>query len=78
MAVSPLVSHSPSAASSSPAKLRAANVRSSATKPENASSHQPLQNTDRELTEQLNDEVSQKYVKGVYIQELNFPFRFSF
>lgn len=66
MAVSPLVSHSPSAASSSPTKLRAAIVQSSV-KPENTSSHQPLQNTDRELTEQLNDEVRQKYVKGMYI-----------
>lgn len=77
MAVSPLVSHSPSAASSSPTKLRTANFRSSA-KPENTSSHQPSQNMDRELTEQLNDEVRQKYVKGMYIQELSFPFCFSF
>lgn len=68
MAVSPLVSHSPSAASSSPAKLRAANVRSSA-KPENTSSHQPSQNTDRELTEQLNDEVRQKYIKDKRLGE---------
>lgn len=69
MAVSPLVPHSPAAGTSSPAKLRAANARSEATKPKNTSSPQPSQNTDRELTEQLNDEVRQKYVKGMCSQE---------
>ena len=66
MAVSPLVPHSPSVAnpSTTTVKLKAANAQSPTKKPGNASSSLPSQNTDRELTEQLNDDVRHKYIKG--------------
>lgn len=69
MAVSPLVPRSPSVTNSASAgtvKLKGANVPSSTLKPENTSSPLPSQNSDRELTEQLNDDVRNKYVKGWY------------
>lgn len=68
MAVSPLVPRSPSvansAASGAPLKLKGAGAPSSTQKQDTAS---PLPSTDRELTEQLNDDVRNKYVKGRYI-----------
>lgn len=69
MAVSPLLRQSPLVGPSSAAttKLRAANVQSPAHKPEKTSSPLPSQNTDRELTEQLNDDVRNKYIKGMDI-----------
>lgn len=66
MAVSPLVPHSPSVAtpSATKVKLKATDTQSSAPKPGSTSSSLPPQNTDRELTEQLNDDVRHKYIKG--------------
>lgn len=70
MALSPLLPQSPSVGPSSSAattKLRATNVQSPAHKPEKTSSPLPSQNTDRELTEQLNYDVRNKYIKGMDI-----------
>ncbi|KAI9924161.1 hypothetical protein ASPWEDRAFT_38430 [Aspergillus wentii DTO 134E9] len=70
MAVSPLVTGSPSVTSSTAAvKLRGAASQSPRNRPENVSSPFASQNTDRELTEQLNDDVRHKYIKDKKLGE---------
>lgn len=61
MAVSPLIPPSPSASNS----LK--NVATKASAPTAAPLRGPTQDAaDREITEQMNDEVRHKYIKGFY------------
>lgn len=67
MAVSPLVPHASSvAASSSNAgnKFENDSGTNSPNKTKRSSSPQRMKNPDREITEQLNDDVRHKYIKG--------------
>ncbi|KAJ5637266.1 hypothetical protein N7490_007145 [Penicillium lividum] len=68
MAASPFASRSPSVAVASPNTLR---LRAAAAKSSSGGviTSRPLSNTDQELTEQLNDDVRQKYIKDKKLGE---------
>lgn len=72
MAVSPLVSRSPSAALSSDtaAKLRSVPPKDSPSRQGTGTPTQFVRSTDRELTEQLNDDIRNRYIKGAIIPYL--------
>ena len=68
MALSPFGSRSPSMTVHSPntaIRLRATAAQKSLTGPAAAAVSKPMQNGDRELTEQLNIDVRERYVKGI-------------
>lgn len=67
MALSPFGSRSPSMTVHSPntaIRLRATAAQNSITGPAAAAVAKPVQNGDRELTEQLNIDIRERYVKG--------------
>lgn len=64
MAVSPFASRSPSVTVASPSTALRLRASASQTAPGPAVSAKAAYHADRELTEQLNEDVRQKYVKG--------------